>query len=162
MSAETSDAGGAAYLVVLALHSAVRWAVLGAGLWAVARPARGWLADRPWGAPDVRAARGFSTALDAQVTLGLLYGALSPVTRAAFAGVPGAAGAPEVRFFVGVHLACMLAALVLGHVAAVSARRPGAEPARARHRRAVGWAALTLAAVAAGVPWWRPLYRAPW
>jgi hypothetical protein len=154
------------YPLALTLHSALRWVVLGAGVWAVARPASGWFAGRPWGAPDVRAARRFATALDAQVTLGLLlYGVLSPVTRAAFGAAGGALRrAPEVRFFVVQHLACMLAALVLAHVGAVAARRASADgsdpPARVRHRRALTWAALALAAVAAGVPWWRPLYRA--
>jgi hypothetical protein len=149
------------YPLLLSAHSALRWGVLAAGAWAAARAARGWLARRPWTPADRGAARLFATALDLQVTLGLLlYGVFSPVTRLAFRGAGALGRAPEVRFFAVRHLALMLVALVLAHVGAVAARGLAAAPDRARHGRAFTWSALALAAVLAGVPWWRPLYRA--
>jgi hypothetical protein len=173
----------ALYPLVLRAHSLLRWAVLLAGVWAVAAAASGWLTGRAWTPADARAARRFATALDLQVTLGLLlYVGLSPLTRAAFR-VPGAARAAEVRFFAGWHLAAMLAATACAHVGAVAAQRATTDvhavnavgtsaggvagaPAvaaaaadRPRHRTALLWSGLALAAILAGVPWWRPLLR---
>jgi hypothetical protein len=136
------------YPTILIVHSWVRWLVILAGVWAVIEASRG----RARG----RSSLLFTVALDVQLLLGgLLYGALSPVTRSALAAGGEVMKNPVWRFWVVEHPALMILAVVFGHVGRVAARRG---------RRALVWYVLALLAVLAAVPWpflahGRPLFR---
>lgn len=140
------------YTPTLFIHSLLRWLVLAAGFWAVVRALLGLLGGKPWTAADDKAGRLFTMSMDVQLLIGLLlYGVLSPITRAAFADMGAAMRSGELRYWAVEHIAMMLIAVGLVHVGR-SRSRKGTTP-RARHRSAVIFFALALAALAAAIPW---------
>jgi hypothetical protein len=152
------------YLLVLVLHSWLRWAVIIAGLLAVvtllmSQPRPG-VAD-----PSDRWGRFFIIALDLQFVLGLLlYVGLSPTTYAIFheTGFGAAMRDPVARFWAVEHVTLMLVAVVVAHVGRVLARK-AATPAAKRTRLLVCFV-VALLAIFARTPWpgttaGRPLFR---
>jgi hypothetical protein len=138
------------YTVLLALHSLLRWAVLGAGAAAVLRALRA--GKRPWTPADDRAGLLFVIAMDLQFVVGLvLYVAVSPMTRVAFADFGGAMGNAMLRFWAVEHLVGMLIAAALVHVGRVRIRKT-ADTAR-RQRLALIFYGLALVAILVSIPW---------
>jgi hypothetical protein len=152
------------YLIVLILHSWLRWAAIIAGLLAVvtlltSQPRPG-VAD-----PSDRWGRFFIIALDLQFLLGmLLYIGLSPTTYAIFhdTGFGAAMKDPVARFWAVEHVTLMLVAIVVAHLGRVLARK-AATPAAKRTRLLVCFG-IALLAIFARTPWpgttaGRPLFR---
>jgi hypothetical protein len=146
------------YELTLSLHNVLRWLVLAAAVVAVLRSLGGWRGAQPWTPASTGAGRVFVILMDVQLLVGiLLYGALSPVTKAAFADFGAAMGERELRFFAVEHVLLMVLAVVAAHLGKVmSARAPNDA---GRWRRATLWYALSLILMLAGMPWWRPLLR---
>jgi hypothetical protein len=148
------------YLVVLTVHSCLRWLVLIAGLWAMLRGCRG---SGVWTPADDRAGRVFVGILDLQVMVGLvLYLAVSPFTQAAFEDFAAAMRNDLLRFFAVEHIFGMLTALVVAHIGRVKTRR--SQPVSSRHRAAALWFGAALFLLVASIPWpflpyGRPLLR---
>lgn len=149
------------YTPILVIHSWLRWAVLLAGVIAVARAlAR---ANRPWTPTDDRAASSFLIALDVQFLLGaILYFALSPITRLAFDDFGAAMRTSGIRYWAVEHLFGMLVAITLAHIGRIRIRK-AASDAR-RHRLALIFFGLALLAILLSIPWpampnGRPLFR---
>jgi hypothetical protein len=150
------------YLAVLVIHSWLRYAVLGFGVWLLIASVRGLLANAPWSPTHERLHVHFLAALDTQLLLGLsLYFLLSPITAAARVNMRAAMKEPQLRFFGVEHIATMLIAVAIAHIGRVRAKR---KQAAARHRSTlitqIIWLVLTLAAI----PWpgldiARPLFR---
>jgi ABC-type uncharacterized transport system permease subunit len=150
------------YLIVLTIHSWLRWAALLLGVTATlnAFRHRGDTSERP---------RGhqwdwfFMLALDLQVLFGvLLYFGFSPFTREAIGNLGLAVRDPGLRFWAITHGAMMVVALVAVRAGRVFAMGERASRAR-RNARHVCFAVAVLAMVA-GVPWpglanGRPLFR---
>jgi hypothetical protein len=146
--------------VVLVIHSVLRWVVVLGGLWAVVRAVGGLRAGRTWNASDDRAGLIFTVGLDVQLLLGLLlYAVLSPITTGAFGDMGEAMRNGYVRFWVVEHLTVALVAIALAHVGRVRVRR--AAPA-AKHRQALVFFGLALAAALVAVPWPFLSYGRPW
>jgi hypothetical protein len=152
------------FLTTLVLHSLLRWAVLLFGLLAIARALQGSFGARPWTSLDDRAGKYFVIALDVQMLVGLiLYGGLSPITRAAFQDMGAAMKDAFLRFYAVEHLVLMLIGVALVHVGRVRARKAPTD--HAKHRAAAVFFALGLLAILAGIPWpgravGRPLFPA--
>ena len=159
-------AAQALYPWILFAHSWVRWLVLIALAIALARSIAGWRARRPFAARDEAAVRALVGMVDLQVLLGLvLYVYLSPITSAAFRDLGAAFWQATLRFFTIEHPFAMILALVVLHVGNVRAKRDGEAPQR--HRTVLIATALALALIAGSIPWpglpyARPLLRAPW
>jgi hypothetical protein len=153
------------YLLILALHSLLRWVVLAIGLVAVGRALAGTRAGGAWTRADDAAGRWFAIALDVQVLLGLaLYLWLSPMTQIAFADFGAAMGNSGLRFWAVEHLFGMVVAVALAHIGRVRLRRAPDGPRR--HRTAAIFFGLALVAIVATIPWpgmpaARPLFRLP-
>ena len=146
------------YDIALSLHNILRWLVLAAALYAVARAFMGWLGRQPWTPASAGPGRVFTIAMDVQFLLGiLLYGMLSPVTRRAFADFGAAMRDRDLRFFAVEHALMMVLALVFAHVGKALAPK-GADDA-ARYRRAALWYGLSLVLILLAMPWARPLFR---
>ena len=151
------------YDLALTLHSWLRWAVLLAGLFALARAIRGTSARRPWTAVDERAGFWFILTLDLQALLGLiLYFALSPITRAAIQDFGGAMSSSGLRFWGVEHVFGAFVGLGLAHAGRTRTRKL-ADSAR-RHKVAAICFGLALLAILASIPWpgtpnGRPLLR---
>ena len=140
------------FLTTVVLHSLLRWAVLAFGLLAAARALQGWFGPRPWTSLDDRAGKYFVIALDLQTLVGLvLYGGLSPITRAAFADMALAMKDTLLRFYAVEHVSMMLVGLALVHVGRVRSRKAPTDAAR--HRAAAIFFVLGLLVILAAIPW---------
>jgi hypothetical protein len=148
--------------LILLLHSWLRWPALIAGIVATAAA----FSSRPLGAEKTAADRWgaiFVGLLDLQMLLGLLlYFALSPTTAAIRADFGAAMRDPVARFWAVEHITLMFAAVVVGHVGRVLARK-ARTPGSRRSRMIACYAIATLAIIAA-IPWpgfraGRPLFR---
>ncbi len=150
------------YVVVLTLHSWMRWAALALGAAATVNAFVG-RRENPARPGRSRWDTFFMLAVDLQVLLGLfLYFGLSPSTTAGMNDLQAAVHTPVLRFWTFTHIVTMFGAAVLvrvGRVIAMNAPTP-----EARHRRKGIAFALTVATMAAGTPWpgtivGRPLFR---
>ena len=151
------------YPLILAVHSLLRWVVLGAGLVAFGRALAGMRARRPWTAGDERAGQLFVGTLDLQFLIGLvLYVGLSPITRVAFEDFGAAMGNSMLRFWAVEHIFGMVIAVALAHVGRVRVRKT--TDAVRRQRLTAIFFGLALVAIVATIPWpgtaaGRPLFR---
>ena len=140
------------YGLVLIIHSWLRWAVIAAGIAAVARG----------GARDSSTGRWFTILLDVQMLIGLLlYFVLSPFTKAALGDFGGAMGNSQLRFFAVEHVFGMVIGLALAHIGTAKIRKA---PEHRRGRLAMIFYGLALIAILASIPWpgmpaGRPLFR---
>lgn len=150
------------YLLLLSLHSIVRWVVLIAGVVAFILALRGWLGKRQWTRLDDRLGLVFTSALDTQLLLGLLLYVVSPLIRAIFADFGAAMGVTGQRFFALEHALLMVIAVVVAHVGRARIRRTA--EATVRHRQAALFFGLALVLIVLAIPWpfapaARPLFR---
>jgi len=140
------------YAIVLILHSLVRWLVILAGLLAAARGISGWRSRRPWTLSDERAGFWFITALDLQFLLGLLlYGVLSPITRAAFGDFGAAMRDSVARFWAVEHVTGMVIGVAIAHIGRSRLHKTGDDVRR--HRLAALFFTLSLLVILASIPW---------
>jgi len=140
------------FVTTVVLHSLLRWLVIAFGLVAVLRAIAGVSSRRPWTPLDDRAGRLFVIAIDTQTLVGLiLYGLLSPITRAAFANMGAAMKDATLRFYAVEHLALMLGAVALVHIGRVRTRKARTDPAR--HRTAAIFFTIGLLLILLGTPW---------
>ena len=143
------------YQVLLALHSWLRWFVLGTGVLAVFRAYVGWSGGRPFGKADNGISAAFSGFMWLQVIVGLgLYFGLSPW------GLNGlkqyGMKDPTARFFGVEHVAVMLLAAVLAQVGRFAVKRfPNAGQ---KHKKALIYFGIALVLVLLMIPWglWNP------
>ena len=140
------------YGIVLIIHSWLRWAVIAAGIAAVARG----------GARDSNTGRWFTILLDVQMLIGLLlYFVLSPFTKAALGDFGGAMGNSQLRFCAVEHVFGMVIGIALAHIGTAKIKKA---PEHRRGRLAMIFYGLALIAILASIPWpgmpaGRPLFR---
>jgi hypothetical protein len=143
------------YPIVLGVHNIVRWLVLAAALWVVIRVWRGWMSRATWTDADSMAIRLFVNVLSLQFVLGVVLYAVSPLVRQGLANMGAAMRDPAIRYFVVEHATVMLIAVALAHIGAGRVRKAGSDSAK--FQTASIWFLIVLAAIAAFVPWGRPM-----
>ena len=94
-------------LILLMIHSIVRWLIVAVGLAALVKFAIGWLKGGSFKGMDRGLASGFSGLMDLQATLGLVF--------LLWNGLATDIGFPRQRLE---HMGVMLIAVVLGHLPA--------------------------------------------
>jgi hypothetical protein len=150
------------YVALVIIHSWLRWLVLLAGLYAIARGVAGARGGRPWTPSDEGAGRWLVIFFDVQFLIGLiLYVALSPVTQTAFADFGAAMRQSDLRFWAVEHIVGMLAAAALLHIGRARTRKV---PEASRHKTAAIFFGLAVLIVLLSIPWpgmpaGRPLFR---
>jgi len=146
------------YSHLLALHGALRWVVLAAGVIALVTAVSGWSGTKPADGRLRRWSLLFVIGMDLQLLVGLiLYFAVSPLVKMAFQNMAVAMKDHELRFFTVEHTTYMLVAVVLTHLGAALSRKGKTD--RAKYRGAAICYAISLLLILAGIPWWRPLLR---
>jgi hypothetical protein len=144
------------YPSFLTLHSVLRWIVLLVCVIAVFSSLFKWIARKPWARTDRLIGAGLVIAADIQVLVGLLlFGFLSPLTRAAFANFGAAMQNKEMRFFTMEHSFLMICFLALVHIGNARIKRTMDD--RGKHRAGLIWWGISLLFLLAGIPWWRQL-----
>ena len=101
------------YLFLKDTHSLLRWIVIIACLWALARVWSGFFGRAEWSKKDQTAGLIFTSLLNFQLLLGLVLYAISPITRSAMGNFAGAMKDSVLRFYAVEHLAGMLLAVAL-------------------------------------------------
>jgi len=150
------------YVVLVILHSWLRWLVLLAGLNAIGRGIGGAQSGRAWGAGDDQAGKWFVILFDVQFLIGLiLYVALSPLTQSAFGDFGAAMKDSTLRFWAVEHIAGMLAASALMHIGRKKSLKA---TGTSRHKTAAVFFGLAFVIVLLSIPWpgmpaGRPLFR---
>jgi hypothetical protein len=146
------------YPGLLAAHNLLRWLVLVAGLAATISALRYWSSPPAVDSKPSRSAILFVASMDLQFLLGLiLYLGASPVVHQAFENLSAAMKVHEMRFFVVEHSLLMLLAVAFAHVGGALARKSKLAPGKIRG--AASFFALSVLAILAGMPWFRPLLR---
>jgi hypothetical protein len=150
------------YTAVLFIHSWLRYALLGLGVWLLIACIAGLRSGGSWAPSHERLHKQFLAVLDTQLLLGLImYFFLSPIASAARANMAIAMKDPQLRFFGVEHLVTMLIAVAVAHVGRVrSKRREG----RVRYRSTLITQTLWLVLTMIAIPWpgldiARPLFR---
>ncbi len=144
------------YSIVLVSHNLVRWLVVIAGLVAVARGWRGWMARAAWTDSDMKAARLFAGLITLQLLLGVALYGVSPLIRQGMADMSTAMKTPSIRYFLVEHSVMMFIAIALAHVGLARAKR--AQSDMKRFQAVSIWMGIALAAVLGFIPWDRPLF----
>jgi hypothetical protein len=139
------------YTGLLGIHSWLRWAVIILGLAVLVASAIGVTRRRPWQKSDDLRVRLFTLSLDVQFLIGIvLYGLLSPVTRAGFADMGAAMRDPILRFYTVEHIFGMVAAIALAHIGRARLRRAVEAD---RHRKALIFFGMAIAVILLSIPW---------
>jgi uncharacterized membrane protein len=128
--------------IVLAIHNIVRWLVVLAALFALARAYYGWLGRKGWTGQDRMAGMIFTSLLDLQFLLGIILVLM--------------AGIGNLGSFLYEHVIPMLLAVVLAHIGSTRARSVDGD--LNRHRQAAIWYTLSVLVVLIAIPWLRPLF----
>lgn len=151
-------------VVLLVMHSVLRWAVLAVGLVVFVRAVLGARSERAWSARDTGVLRVFVGLFDVQLLLGffLYFGTSALGVRMLTHAGTAALKSSLLRFFAVEHVVGMIVAAVVLHVGVARARRVGDDPARQKKTALV--VGLAFVIVAAAIPWpffpyGRPLFR---
>jgi hypothetical protein len=139
------------YGLVLAIHSALRWIVLTAGVIATLASWAGRVGSKSWTDTTAAAGRAFAVSMDLQLVVGLvLYLVLSPTVASGRANLAAAMDDNQQRFWMIEHPAAMIAALVLAHVGVLRSMRVARTD---DHRQPTWHFTLALLLVLAALPW---------
>jgi hypothetical protein len=140
------------YALVLAIHSLLRWALVGLLVAVPLRALRRAHSGDPFDARDNRLSLALVIATDLQLLLGLLlYVGLSPMTQTAFGNMAAAMKDRVLRYWTVEHASLMLIAVVLVHIARISSKR--AKGDGDRHRRLGRLTLVALLVVLEAMPW---------
>ena len=150
------------YIVLLIVHSWIRWAAVVAGLGATIVTLTG---RQTVGQPDSSDKWGlaFLVSMDLQLLIGLLlYLVVSPNMQAIRADFAGSMQNPVTRFWAVEHIGTMMVAIVMVHVGRVLGRK--APTPGAKHTRVLVCFMIATIAMLAATPWpgmagGRPLFR---
>jgi hypothetical protein len=144
------------YTFVLVSHNLLRWLVVLAGVVAVVRGWRGWMARGAWSDGDLKAAKAFAGLISLQLLLGIALYAVSPLIRQGMADMSTAMKTPSVRYFLVEHSVMMFITVALAHIGLARVKRATTD--MKRFQAVSIWMGIALAAVLGFIPWQRPLF----
>jgi hypothetical protein len=146
------------YTYILIAHTWWRWAVIVAGVVAIAMAIRGLSQGRSWTDRAAHYGKLFGRAVDIQFLMGAsLYLVFSPMTNEALNVAEGLPAGSELRFFGVYHGLIMTLAFLDVHISAVLIRRGKTDAAK--YRRTIFLYGQTLLIILCTIPWWRPFFR---
>jgi hypothetical protein len=145
------------YLALLYMHSYLRWVALGAVIIVLVRAVLGLTQGTPWRRSDLLWAKSAAHLMTAQLVVGILLYAVSPVVRDLLDNMGATMKDKVARFFAVEHAFIMVLALGAAHMGAAIARKGTTDKAKFT-RLAVSFT-VVLALIGYGIPWARPLFR---
>jgi uncharacterized membrane protein YcfT len=132
-------------------HNLLRWIVIIACVWALARVWSGFIGRSQWTRKDQMAGLLFTSVLNLQLILGLILYAISPITRTAMMNFSAAMKDSTLRFYAVEHLAGMLLAVVIAQAGYSLAKRAATD--RAKFLRAAVAYSIAALLILASIPW---------
>jgi hypothetical protein len=139
------------YLFLRDTHSLLRWIVILACLWALARAWSGFFGRAEWTRKDQMAGLVFTSLLNLQLVLGLVLYAISPITRSALSNFAAAMKDGVLRFYAVEHLVGMLLAVVIAQVGYSISKRAATD--RGKFLRATIFYTIAGLLILASIPW---------
>jgi hypothetical protein len=140
------------YIILLYLHSWLRWAVLIFAIIVIARAFSGWFGKKDYTSADNKLAVFYIASVHSQFLIGLLlYTIFSPITQAAFADFGAAMKNAGLRFFAVEHSLGMLIGVVLAQVGRSTSKK--AKDAITKHKKMAIFATISLIAILISIPW---------
>src|ERR1700756_3339796 len=118
------------YPFLLALHSLIRWFVLGRLLFAIYRSWRGWLGHKPYTKTDRVTRIVTATVAHIQLVIGLWLYFISPVVSYFLHNYSQAVRMRQIRFFGMEHITMMLIAIVIITLGSAKAKRKTTDEAK--------------------------------
>lgn len=141
------------YEILLAIHNVTRWLIVLTAFVAIGTNISGWLSAKTWTAKNRKINAAFIGSVHLQVVLGLILyvGGLSPTMNRIFSSFGAAMKAPELRFWAVEHIAGMLLAAIVAHVAHVMSKNQDADHTRFKYA-SIGFM-LSFVIIIAMIPW---------
>ena len=148
------------YPYILALHSLIRWFVLGSVVFAIYRSYRGWLGGSAYSKFDNRVRHWSATIAHIQLVLGVWLYLVSPITQYFLHNFKDAVHEREIRFFGIEHSVMMILGIVVITIASVISKRQSTDKGKYK-TLALGYT-LGLLIILTSVPWpFSPLVSRP-
>ena len=145
------------YTALLHTHNLFRWLILIAMIFAIGFAFVGWFKKQGWTKKDNLSGLLLTIFMDIQFIVGIiLYGFVSPITKAAFNDFGTAMKNPELRFYAVEHILMMIIALIIIHIGRAKSKR-NSTPWK-KHRSAFIFYIIGLIFVLAAIPWERALF----
>jgi hypothetical protein len=148
------------YLLILALHSLIRWFVLASLLFAIYRAYRGLLFNSPFSKFDDTVRHLTATIAHIQLVLGLGLYFISPIVSYFLHNFHEAVHERQIRFFGMEHVTMMLIAIVLITIGSAKAKRKTTN--KEKFRCMAIWFSIALLVILSSIPWsFSPLISRP-
>lgn len=152
------------YLILLPLHSLIRWFVLLSLLFAIYRGFRGWLFNKTYAQVDDISRAAASIAAHIQLIIGLWLYFVSPIVSYFLHNFKDAIHERQIRFFGMEHITMMGIAIIL--ISIGSAKAKGKTTDQEKFKTIAIWFTVALLLILSSIPWSfsplisRPMFRA--
>jgi len=148
------------YPILLALHSLIRWFVLGGLLFAIVWAYHGWLANKTFTKFDERLRWITATIAHIQLVIGLWLYFISPIVNYFLHNYSMAVHQRQIRFFGMEHITMMLTAIILITIGSAKAKRKTTD--KEKFKTMAIWFSIALFIIFVSVPWsFSPLTSRP-
>ena len=149
------------YQIILVIHNAMRWLVVGSLLAALMSAYSGWLRPRSYRAPD-QTLRIIATSIaHTQLLIGVYLYTISPIISYYWKFHPSFGDAIEFPFFSLIHSSLMLIAVVVMTIGSSTAKRQKED--QQKFKTTVIYFTSGLVIILMAIPWpFSPLVTRPW
>jgi ABC-type Na+ efflux pump permease subunit len=149
------------YPIVLLLHNALRWLVLGSLLAALISSYAGWLRLRPYRSSDQTLRVVATSIAHTQLLIGFYLYVISPIVKYYWSFKPSFRESPEFPFFGLIHISLMFTAIIVMTVGSSKAKRQ--PTAQQKFKTTAIYFTLALLLILVAIPWpFSPLAMRPW
>ena len=149
------------YLLLLTLHSLVRWLVLSSLVYAIFRAYRGYSSGSVFTKTDNAVRHWSATIAHVQLVIGFTLYLQSPVVKAFFANAGEGIQQVGTAFFGIIHILLMLVAIVVVTIGSALAKRKLTD--HEKFRTMLIWFSVALLFIFVAIPWpFSPLANRPY
>ncbi|GAB4031951.1 hypothetical protein [Spirosoma jeollabukense] len=149
------------YQIILVIHNALRWLVLGSLLATLASAYSGWLRPRSYRPADQTLRVVATSIAHTQLIVGIYLYTISPIISYYWKFHPSFGEAREFSFFSLIHISLMLIAVVVMTVGSSTAKRLKND--RQKFKTTAIYFTIGLVIILVAIPWpFSPLATRPW
>jgi|ERR1700722_11523733 len=139
------------YIILLAIHSFVRWLVLASLLFAIYRAYYGWFSDKLFSKLDSTVRLVTVTITHIQLGIGLCLYFISPIINYFLHNYKDAVKVGEIRFFGMEHSLMMLMGIIIVTIGSVKAKNKNKD--KEKFRTMAIWFSIGLLVILISIPW---------
>ena len=149
------------YPILLVLHNALRWLVLGSLLATLGSSYSGWLRVRPYRPVDQTLRIVASSIIHTQLLVGFYLYFISPIVKYYWKFHPSFRESPEFPFFSLIHIGLMFTSVIVVTIGSSLAKRRAT--AREKFKTTAIYFTIGLVLILLAIPWpFSPLAARPW